>query len=166
MVAAPVALIAEKKCINWCTDKLTATPSVFSMVVAATAWAHITATAGCAQRAATVAHGRLLPPSPAPVSETPLPVVPTLLQLLLRTHEAGPPPPISLEPRAPRAPLSGPRLTMSPLAPQLLPVPRLTPQTVPKLPALTTSPLPALGPMPGGHDTMVVACPCHYGADA
>jgi hypothetical protein len=40
MVAAAVALVAERKCNNWCMDKLTVMPTVLSMVAAAAAWAH------------------------------------------------------------------------------------------------------------------------------
>jgi hypothetical protein len=125
MVVAAVALVTEKKCSNWCTDKLSATPSVLSMVAATAAWAHITAAADCAQRATVVDRGKLLPPSPAPVPDAPLPVVPMLLPLLPRTHEAGPPPLIMLMLKscAPWAPLSGPRLTASQLVPRLLPAP-------------------------------------------
>jgi hypothetical protein len=88
MVAWVVALIAEK-CSSWCTDKLTATSSVLSMVVATAAGAHVIVLTGRAQRAIVVAHGKLLPPSPAPVQETLLSIMSKLLPLLPRTCEAG-----------------------------------------------------------------------------
>jgi hypothetical protein len=71
----------------------------------------------------------------------------------------GPLPPIALtlSPRAPRAPLSGPRLTAPLLAPRLLSAPRPMPPTVLKSPTLTTSPLPALGPTPDGYAAKVVS---------
>jgi hypothetical protein len=144
MVIAPVALVAEKKCISWCMDKLTPTPSVLSMVSDAISWAHVTATVGHAQRAAAVAHNRLLSPFLAPVLKTLLMVMP---QLLPRMHEAGTPSPIVLKPHTPRESLSSPRLTVSLLVPRLLPMPRLMSLIVSKLLALTVSPLLVLRPV-------------------